>query len=232
MSNKKTKREKKISDVIKLDPTAKTPTKAEFDRQAKNNSDINKGTTITTNIFGKDYTTTLYDFFYLNNRKSTEDYEHIEAYMDATEKFFELDFSERDNKSKKLLYEISDEAYYTGDRIIGKNEEGAPIYELIGGLYEEWKDYCTFVDNVKEYVSINFPNYDHNQQKYLDQIKKSAKLYPETILEDLYIYLNNYGLNQHKKAKADYLAQVGLPNINATNAYKIVELLYQSSKEP
>lgn len=233
MSNKKTKREKKISDVIKLDPNARTPTKAEFDRQAKNGNAVNNGVEIEKKVFSKKCKTTIYPSFNIktDNKKglvSTEDFANQGIYMEATKEFFGNDL-DWDN-SKRLLYDISCEEYYTGERITGVDEVGKPIYEELQPLYDKWKKFCEFVDNISEYVEINFPDYSHKQLQYQQQLKQSVQLYPDTIIENIYKYLKKYGVNQHKKAKSAYLAKVGLPNINATNAKKIVELFYQKTE--
>jgi len=230
MSNKKEGREKEISDIIKLDPTAKTPTKADFNRKAKNGVDVNDTKNVKKKIFGIDYTSTLHPDFYLENGMSTENYDNHKIYMDATEKFFGIDFSESANDSKKLLFEIADEAYYTGERFVGTDEANQPIYESIQPLYDKWMTYCDFVDKIPEYIKINFPDYSHNQLRFRKQLKQSVQLYPNTIIEDIYKYLKYYSSSQHKKAKANYLSNVGLPNINKTNAQKIVELQYQQEK--
>jgi len=229
MSEKKIGREKEISDVVKLDRTAKTPTKADFNREAKNGTNINVGTVVKKRIFGKEVQTTLYPYFYLNNSMrfmTTEDYIEHKIYMDATEKFLGIDFS----NAKTLLFDIADKAYYTGEQCAGIDEDSKPIFEPILPLYNEWQAYCDFVDNIPEYIEINFPDYSHKQFQYREQLKQSAQLYPDTIIKNIYEYLKEYGSNQHKKAKVDYLAQIGLPNINAINAIKIVELLYQQLK--
>lgn len=230
MKKQKIGREKDISDTIKLDSTAKTPTKADFNRKAKDGVDVNDKTNVKKKIFGDYYTSTLYPYFYLENGMSTEDYDNHKIYMDATEKFFGIDFYESANDSKKLLFEIADEAYYTGERFVGTDEADKPIYEPIQPFYDRWMTYCDFVDKIPKYVKINFPDYSHNQLRFQKQLEQSVQLYPNTIIEDIYEYLKYYSLSQHKKAKANYLSNVGLPNINKINAQKIVELLYQQEK--
>jgi len=146
MSKKKIGREKEISDIIKLDPTAKTPTKADFNRKAKNGVDVNSGKKIHKKIFGEYYSSDIHPYFYLDNGMTTENYENHKVYMDATEQFFNINFFNHNHK--QLLFEIADEAYYTGERYVSTDEDGKPIYELIQPLYDKWMTYCDFVDKI------------------------------------------------------------------------------------
>lgn len=230
MSKSKSGRVIFISNVIKLDPNVKTPTKADFDNQAKNSNDISSTQySINKRIFGKLVTSESYHEFYLSNGKTTEDYARKALYMEATEKFFGFEFYNK----KKLLFEISCSDYYNGQTTFMEYIDGEPVPLVIDWqeLYNEWIHYCKFVDNVKEYVELNFPNYSNKQLDYVELLKKSSKLYPNSIVEDLYNYLHQYGLNQHKQAKANYLAQLELPHINKVNSITITELYYQNMKK-
>ncbi len=231
MSKQKTDAEKEISSIVKLDKTAKTPTAKEFHEKAKKGYDVNKTVKLPDRTFkGKTLSSTLRESFMFPNGKSTEDYLDHKEFMEATKKFFEVDF----NKQKTLLYDIACREYYEKERRIQEfNSDGSLKKEITIDLEEEkrkWKKYCNLVDKIKPYIDINYPDYKNEQLKYRGILKKSAELFPDSVIEDICIYLQKYNLNQHKQAKVDYLLSLDFPNIDTNAAKKIVDMHYENKK--
>lgn len=233
MSKEKEGKRKLISNVTKLDEKIKTPTDAEFTKRDKGGLNINEFETIT--IGKRNYK--LYQSFLLkpSERKnikithwhlvSTEDYYLHSEDMQATEKFFELDFS----KHKTLLFQLAHPYYLTKD-IPYLAECGCTHYFDLSILYQKWKDHCVFLDNIKSYVNLHFPNYSKSQDTGRKTMREASKLYPNTIIEDISNFLNNYQLNQIQQAKIDALKNSGLPNITEKIAKKLVEMYINQTK--
>lgn len=108
--------------------------------------------------------------------------------------------------------------------------EGVEESHDLSKAYQDWKAYCEFVDKVKPYISLNYPKYGKEQSKVRDMIYESSKLFPNSFLIKISDYLDNYNLNNSKKAKTDYLLDINLPGITKKNAPIIVDLYIESRK--
>jgi len=88
-----------------------------------------------------------------------------------------------------------------------------------------WKSYCNLVDKFINYTKEVFPNWStlpkEEKNKFIQTLEVVSTAPFHEVDEfhasstKLYVhFLKNYGLNQGKKAKADMLLQMKLPNIN------------------
>jgi len=163
-----------------------------------------------------------------------------------TEDFFELDFSD----SKKLLWELTSYEYYkvisTRDcdecdiHWVGGKEDCRAYYEIysekhgdelvevsnlnsIINKYNNWKEYCKFVDEAKYYIQTLHPNYKKLNKK--EKLEFIELLSQTQFTKDIAELLDNYHLNKFKQAKIDKLISLNLPNItDSRTAQQITEL--------
>ena len=223
-SNAKTGNAKIISDVTKYDSSVKTPSIQEFRNNAKNGRDIEKSTSIKLGSLELK----LNEEFFLSNGLSTNDYKLKAEEMYLTAEFFGLNFLEND--LGHVLFELSHELYAYNPTPDLDNDDNTAYFDIYP-KYDEWKRYCIFVDNTIEYIKINFPKHSKDQESTRQMLKTNSELFPSTIIEDIYEFLLEFDLNQHKSAKIKKLLSVGLPNITEENAEKIVTLYLQNKIE-
>jgi len=94
--------------------------------------------------------------------------------------------------------------------------------------YEDWGNYCIFVDNIKNFIKTFIPDFNK-----IDGNKKSEwieKLSENTITENIAKYIQDYHLNEHKKAKIDMLASLELPNLTDPKIIEKFVTLYIKQK--
>lgn len=140
-----------------------------------------------------------------------------------TEYFFDLNFKE----NKKLIWNISCYEYYNEmcaismkeliktDQLKIEKENGEYLqYDEVGNLsnkYQEWKDYCQFVNDAKYYIKTLHPRYLKFSRK--EKLNFIEQLSQTPFTSNIAKLLDNYNLNEFKKAKIDKLLELNLPNI-------------------
>ena len=234
-SRKKTPREQTISDVLKLDKEIKTFNKDDYSKLKKDGMDVEKrfrqiitkaevehlknigildSTTKDEAMVWKTYSHPIF----VSNGYTTDE---KEIHMQQTELFFGFTFDS--SAEKKLLYEISDEAYMND--ICDDREES------LSKCYQNWLDYCIFVDKIKQYIYMVYSEefYSKNQNIVRDGLYEASKIFPNTFLDEICKYLQNYNLNQHKQAKIDAFLKLDLPHIYTEEiAEKFVNIYLKS----
>lgn len=89
--------------------------------------------------------------------------------------------------------------------------------------YNQWKEYCRFVDEAKLFIKNLHPNYSKftktEKRKFINILE------PYSFTKDIAELLDNYDLNKFKQAKIDKLLSLNLPNItDIKTATKLTEL--------
>ena len=86
---------------------------------------------------------------------------------------------------------------------------------------EKWAKFCLSIDQMITYVKLKYPNWDTlkklDKKKYistLESLSSQPFMYDTKNLKYFILFLKKYGLNQGKRFKAQYLLQLGLPNVN------------------
>ncbi len=110
------------------------------------------------------------------------------------------------------------------------NNEPSKSLSPIGIKLQQYKEYSSLVMKFKEQQIKDHKEWS-TSPKAKHEYKKRWKALPETILfkdnqlaKQYLEYFNNYGINQHLKAKAEFLLKLDLPNINSIQiAKKIAE---------
>lgn len=233
--NYKMNYEELIKYAMRYDPNLSKPREREFIAQSKNGNDL----LIKDKFYmpGNNIEFELRNDFTLvdknNNCRTTDEYYQIALTMNSIEEFFGFKFE----NAKRDLFEIASHPnshiYHQGI-LLNADNNGNPIETInLHNKYQKWKNYCVFVDNIKNYIEIEFGSdwYSKNQTKANNKIYDLSKLFPNSIFEDISSYLHKYNLNQHKEAKIDVFKELSLPGTdNMKITKKIVELYLDSLK--
>ena len=146
---------------------------------------------------------TIYDYEIRSEKKNLEEFEN--DVMDQLEEVEKIPYI-------KNVYVVddnllnSDPFFYEG------------CYIDIRQKYQEWEEYCLFVDSVKDCIHIFIPNFNKlSGDKKFELIEKLSENY---ITADIAEYVQDYHLNEHSKAKIDKLTYLQLPNLTEP---KIIE---------
>jgi len=250
MDKKKTLKVKEISDIMRLDNSVKTPSLDYFQKEAKKGNDINKFENIKRpikkknsfrkiepskyikfkekKIFAKVMPIQYRSIIIFENKLTSEDYMKKKEEMEATKIFFGLGFE----LEQQLLFKIACNDYQVGETIISDpRTREREIFDITKN-YQDWKDYCHNVDQIKPYIELTYKNRDKKQSKIRDLLYDSSKLFPNSIIEFISDYYHKYGLHQSKQAKTDALLNLyPLPHICTKEiALKIVNMYITSQK--
>lgn len=139
--------------------------------------------------------------------------------------------------NESLIHQIKHIDYFKSYMQVGEYKYESHFVKKL----EKWVEFCNMIDTMVEYIKIEIPNWNKMKSKekkiYIDSwkmIQKAPFMKESTNLRHFIIFLTNFGLHQHKRAKADYLISLGLPNIdNEEVALKVLEntnLFYMSNK--
>jgi hypothetical protein len=227
MTPKLIDREVVISSILKLDPNIKTPDKNVYTKLAKAGKDVNayKDEPLQQLPFtGIEYIGNYkkYDLECFEDNGQFYDLNEIEKkrlLLDATQDFFGLNFGDQ-----KLLHEIADKTYLHS--VIGISDEET---DDIQQQYLQWVEGCKMIDSIDPYIKMTYPDFDKKQKYYRKQFEELSKKVPNVkffkVLNTFFIKYKS--LNKITEAKIDELLLLGLPNIDKTNAPKIVEMVYR-----
>lgn len=127
--------------------------------------------------------------------------------------------------SYAIYYDISTQGFLSGIYDIDE-------YELSDTI-EKWHDIRRIIDKFVPYIEKRYPRWSNATKVEKQDFKKDIKKNFEELkilnieseeLDLLLSFVNNYGLNQIKSFKADYLLYLELPYINRKEiATKIIE---------
>jgi hypothetical protein len=145
----------------------------------------------------------------------------------STAKFFGI-------KHRPLIRKLQHEIYHSIIVAQRQCDDGLncinEYQEHIDNL-QDWLDFCTMIESFKKYVESIHPNWNTiskaNKNEYIKTINKlqDAPFIDKNKIKPYIDFLQNCGLNQTKKYKANYLYELGFPNITSINiAVKVYEL--------
>lgn len=156
---------------------------------------------------------TIYDYEIRSDKKDLEEFDN-----DVLEKLEEIEsipYIKNVYAIKSKLSEL-DPYFYEG------------CYIDIQRKYEDWKEYCFFVDNVRNYIYTFIPDFNKlSGNKKFELIEKLSKNH---ITEDIAEYLQDYHLHEHKKAKINKLTDLQLPNLTEPKIIEKFVKLYIKQK--
>lgn len=116
-----------------------------------------------------------------------------------------------------LVRQVKDSKYATDFIQVSENSYESIYKESL----ENWIQHCKQIDEVKKYIESNLPNWSYMTKKEKGDYVKILESTPgykkndNTLVDYLIKFIPNYHLHQTLKAKAIYLKNLSLPNINS-----------------